>query len=865
MERNRPLQLISRKGTALEKLDLYEEERKGQIRLFIDRGVENFFAKPVQSLGLLILFFAVPLSLFIAFRDEFSSQNVSGMKGQIVQYSVPAQITPNRDYSQTIRVTSAGVSSIQHIGIKTPEWLQLISSDESQSDELVSLTLDYTGLPPLDTQSSFIQLFRSHKNEVEDCFGCNDNDEYFHALIGFTLATQDCDERTSVWARNPVGPADSSNPSTVCQKYPTSCTVPAGWKQYPSQDACLSQDPLPYFTSDFEDVTVTLQTDCDTGEIESENLSFDFSAIDDGGDIVRFSVDSFRDIFEVNQDSVEAIVRDVYSNNLSFPAYRYEGQIVGTIDQNTAGMTIPISVNACNMTGDCREETFQLQVVSEDVCEFPLPETGESVNVFVDTTDSVEDVSSTVPLLVYLSGAAHYDLEFQLLTDNCNEFAKTIKRVERYTVNGNKGYVYDWNSNSVENGEYTIRALARDSDSGGAWADYHDIQITVLNNNSPPQITTTPEHISLVTGETYQYTPGIQSASETLSYRLVNAPGWLSVSRDGVVSGSTVVPGGYVYVLEVRDEWGQSIRQLLYLNVFPPENDRADISFDTSLEGILLSGEGNEVEWSVYDADGVEAITLEYTHDMVQWNLLGTFPATKNAFSWDVGSLPTGQYIFKLTVVDSSDQSMKAIELSEPFYIVHPGTESSPEARSLPAISNVSPVEDAEVITKRPLISADIHYAREGQDSVVTVFIDEVPAETCEFEGVKLMCELEDDLQLGRHKVRIDVDSHDDGISNTRVWFFDVVESISGNDESFADSDSNTIQLPVTGSSRTGGFVVVALIVVVVALAMILLLGVIMSIRRSGRRRPLPRLQASPMESTPATEQEISSPPPFVY
>jgi hypothetical protein len=575
----------------------------------------------------------------------------------------------------------------------------------------------------------------------------------------------------------------------------------------------VNSQNAPQISNSIESSSFTFDVDCN-GKVVNGPFKIDstLSATDPDGDIVRFTVVSEGDFVSVSQDSVETIVKDVSGQSgKSYSQYIYSVVLTGEIPSELIGKTTTVKVNACDMSNNCSESTFDISAIRRSTCGFVLPETG-AITVDISYPTSSSEYKGIDNVVWQMSGDSEYYVEVNLRKDACSTYVENIARFERLSLDGSKGYAASWDSRGHSDGEYCIQVLAREEDSGSNWDASDHVTFDVRNNNQNPEITSNPAKTSLVTGEQFEYSiTATDPDGDQINYDIVGLPSWLKLEGQKV-SGSTVTPGSYNFAVFIDDSHGGYDTQQIVLNVNPPQNQASSIKFVFPVKDSVLSGGSNTVKWEAADNDGISQIQLFYSKDGKSWVQIGTYPEETSETGWDVSSLENNTYLLKLIVTDNSAQKVESSLVSEAFYIANVDPDDGEEEQeeqeeqeeedtSMPAINNLTPKPDSEIYSRKPLISASLHASNNAQiiaDNVKVYLNDEEIDSICEISDSELLCQLQDELELARHKVEISLtDSKEKSI--TEEWYFIVIEleDLGQVSDDAEDSDEEYVTIPI--------------------------------------------------------------------
>jgi len=770
MEGRQNYKYVIRKEAALDLADVPVAENSFR-RKFFSFWDRFLFGRPHLAFIVFIVFIALPISIiFVVVKDVQGS-----LVGTTYIYEsrvghVP-QLTPNRVYEQSYDFEMSEVEQVEITEITSPEWFTQRYLDN------VDAVVSYKGKPEYDVNDRFVLLAQAQKVNYYDCSGCDADARYSYALVEYNLNTRACSD-SKVWGRNPLGYSNPYSETSFCKQFDNECVVSSSWRYFASEEECVNSQNPPQIITPISDEVVYFESDCD-GAYMADTIELDkkIEATDRDGEIVRFSITSSLVEVELQQDSIETLVRQI-SSEAGGKYYEavYGAMINLQITPDVIGGMVPLTLSACDMLGHCDVQYMNISVLKRESCQQELPETGLP---YFHITNPIQEstVRGSVPIVWDMGGYDTYEVLLNLYQNDCTTFVKKIEQQDMLTLNGNKGFVKMCSSELLDNGEYCVRGYMRQSGSSGGWMVSDQVQISVRNDNHRPVITSTPPAAELVTGANYEY---IVSASDEdgdkVNLSIVGLPDWLNFDGSKI-SGTTVVPGGYSFSIIASDHLAGEDIQLVAVNVVPPINDSTKFTLHFPHEESVLSGSSNLISWEAQDEDGISHLEIYYSHDQKKWTQLGTYVGGKREAEWDVSSLANGNYWLKFVFEDGCEQQVTSVFFSEVFFVSQGDLEAV--AVSFPAIFDMAPHENAELFTTSPLIYAN-YAPSEGtqiEQSSVKVLLDggEI-TEECEIDETHVNCALLESLARGQHKVRINV-ADSSGRSMSTEWLFQIVEA----------------------------------------------------------------------------------------
>ncbi len=875
MESKSNLKYIARKGS---NIDLENLKSKNKFRLIIEkvlRVIDKFlFQKPFRSFSFLIMIFAFPLSLYLTLRNELYILKIEAENSNLILSTGKIEdLDPNVYSEYSFKMEGYNIEDLEFIEVNSPSWFSRGNEVENEGEGGISKSykyITYSGKADFDISDEFAILAKATKlTSYSECNGCDKDEGNLYALSEFILNTNSCDG-SSVWGRNPVGSNNEKSGSANCQKFDSGCLVPSSWKRYDSEEDCINDNTSPIIKDFIDDKIFKFNIDCD-GSITSPIPSFNETIIakDDDGEVIRFKVNSEGDFVNLKQDSIETIVKQISSKGSDiYENFEYSASIDGKVSTDFIGKTSTVEVDVCDVRGNCINKDFDISAVKRGVCDFILPVTGEMIEVNISYPQENLEYSGIDNVVLNLNGSNIFDVKVDLYNENCtqqDDFISNIATYYKYRISeddqevGNKGLVVSFDSRVYEDDKYCIKVFARDASidsSGSNWEDYASVKFYIRNDNQNPTIISILPDTNLVTGESFKYKIEANDPDgDKINYDVIGCPDWMTFESQ-TISGTTVVPGMYNLVVFVDDNHGGYDTQPITINVHEPENQVSQIEFKFPIENSVLSGENNIIRWEASDNEGISQIQLYYSSDGENWELIGTYPAGTNEANWDVSNIADGQYYVKIVITDNSAKSDETSLISKMFYISNHSEDDDTEDGeddqgdgdisgvddSMPSINNLAPVDGSEINSTNPLISASMHPSNDAEidtESVKVELDDESILSVCEVTSTEIMCKVEEDLDLGRHKVKISVQDTNEKSVNEE-WYFTIVE-IQGEEEDSEedqaeDTDDNYITIPILNVEMNRNALVISSILCGVALLLILIPWLIYFIwsRRSG-------------------------------
>ena len=857
--KNKKLKYVARKGSDLKLDDFKDAKRSIRFKKSVNFINSLFFKNPFRTFSGLILLVALPITLYITLKtDILEIRSKAGGSQMKLEGADITELNAGRDYDFSFKVEGEGIENIQFLDVRTPKWLTKGNEVEGSLDNgsTVYKMISYFGTTVENSSDRFALLARSTSTElVSSCSGCDKDAKNLYSFYELNLTTNNC-ESTDVYARNPVGHMDTYNENSYCQHFESECLVPSTWKQFDSQEECLGSKNEPAFNKSIEDKIYRFEVDCD-GSIENDPALLDelLGATDLDGDIVRFTAESRGDFVSIKQDNIEKIVKGVSGvQGKNYSESEYSVVLEGEIGSSFIGRTTTVKVDACDSIGNCSEEAFEVSAIKRGVCRFVLPVTGALANVNIIQPEDGAEISGIDNIILTLSGSNTFDVKLDLYNSDClneDDFISNIATYQGFSLDGERGLAVSFDSRLYDDNEYCIKVFARDATldtSDANWEDCISRHFSIRNDNEDPTFTTTPPDGNLTTGDSYEYSfNATDSDGDTLTYDVIGSPSWINVGNN-TLSGTTSVPGSYNFTIFVDDGRGGYATQQISIVVLPPENQPTNIDITNPENRAVVGGSENTISWEVSDNEGVAQVQLFYSTDRQEWISIRSFDSGTTEANWDVSDLPNGVYYLMIVVTDSSSQGVESSYIWGPIYIANDTVtededtdqdedssdedddgEIIGEDTSMPAINNMTPEPDSEIDSRKPLISASFHASNNANiiAQEVEVFLnDEKINSICDISESEVLCQIQDELEYGEHKVRINViDSNEKTM--TEEWYFTIVEledsTEEATDETEDDSSEEYITIPFIEARIEKVALIISSALCVVALLLILI------------------------------------------
>jgi len=786
------LKYIARKGRDLGLDDINLSEKKAlDLSTFFStilfKNPPRFWAVFVMILTVItIVYFAV---VNISKDGQYSKNGYLAVShNRIENYDVYS------DVNISFSAKGKYVSNLDFVELDIPDWL--VSGEEqyvyNEGSQEVYNEISYSGTIDQEKTERFALLAKGKREiDVSTCRGCDTDAQFFYSLSEFNLNSAKCDS-SAVWSRNPL----AYDLEGLCTMFESECLAPASWRQFEEEESCFVEQNLAELKKFPEDKVLKFSKNCE-GEYMPSKFIIDetIEAIDLDGDVVRFSIETPDNFLRVTQDTVETITKEISGQKgRTYHQYLYSAIFKGDITQNKIGETIPVKIKACDHREQCSEINFNIAVLQERSCDFNLPDTGD-IEINLSVPNDRQVLRGEDSIVWEMSGSDLFDVEVNLYRDDCEDLIEHLARLNKLSIEPDKGYTFTWDSQGYESGDYCLGLIASDSLGAGQTAVSDFAKVSVDNLNQAPYITSKPEKTSITTGEKYEYTiSAIDLDGDPLNFDFIGYPDWL-YAEGKKISGSTVIPGTYTFAAFVDDNHEGYDIEIVTINVKPPDNHPALIEFIYPLSNSVLKGKTNVVKWGVVDDEGISKVELYYSGDGKKWYLLGTFPSGTTEKVWDVSSLSNGSYYLRLVVTDSSAQKVATSLVSAKFYITNeidePQGNIDGEDNSVPTIENLTPEPDSQTYSLRPVVSASLapsNNAKITVDETEVKLDDKRINDQCDVSQDLVLCEITEDLEIGKHKVRIKIK---DTVkkSATEEWYFTIVEK---QEDSGDTEDSNS-------------------------------------------------------------------------
>lgn len=403
------------------------------------------------------------------------------------------------------------------------------------------------------------------------------------------------------------------------------------------------------------------------------------------------------------------------------------------------------------------------------------------------------------------------------------------------------------NSN-LSDGNYCLKICAALKNGPTPYSACNGRNITIINNNRLPVISSIPSKLTIFENESWSYQiTAFDPDGDPLQYRFISKPAFLDInSQTGLITSNSAskIPNNansaiYTVVLAVDDNFSGAVTQQFDLTVkkvaqatpptppgqtpppTPPSqqpevNHPTTIKFTSPTSESIFQGEVNLVQWEVEDENGIEKIVLQYSSNTVVWTDLTEITEPDIfQYNWNVSEIENGEYLMRLVVTDSiGSESSKT---SNEFLIRNEEDETPVE--SIPLIINTSPINNSEIEERLPQITGEFVPSTDATIDPTTfeITLDDVDiSEQCAVDETGFSCITTEELPLGSHRVEVAIKDSNEKAASVE-WTFTIV---SGEDAptSFPEEDS----VIILGSAIPRNTVV--LIILICCLALLLLI-----------------------------------------
>lgn len=454
----------------------------------------------------------------------------------------------------------------------------------------------------------------------------------------------------------------------------------------------------------------------------------------------------------------------------------------------------------------------------------PLPNSKVGGNINIEW-NSFDDDQSAIPYYIeLLDGATCKTNSYgRINTNSASNSSKTTNNKLSWDTHKTLS------NQNLADGSYCLQICSAYKNNDMYYSLCNARNITIVNINKLPTITSVPNPLTINENESWQYqVKASDTDNDNLKYYLVYAPDFLQINATtGLVStkenakrlSDEINIAEYRVVIGVDDGISGTTTQEFTIRIErgradnpstpttpeptepetpeepeAPENTPSQISFIHPTENEVFKGIQNFVEWSIYDPDEVKSITLSYSLDLENWTeIISKEEDSFSRYSWDVTSLVDDNYYLQLKVTDKKDETVAKV--SKQFNIKN--IEIDP-VELKPIIINLRP-ENTKVLTESvTTISGDFAPAEGEQinpDSFKLSINDIDVSNRCVKNEAGFQCTLEEALSIGNYTLKAeisDINEHTGSIEST----FSIEEKAS-TPTTETNSNSNTITIVI--------------------------------------------------------------------
>ncbi len=314
--------------------------------------------------------------------------------------------------------------------------------------------------------------------------------------------------------------------------------------------------------------------------------------------------------------------------------------------------------------------------------------------------------------------------------------------------------------------------------------------ITILNNNSLPQIKSSPSKTVINFLENFNYQIVAEDPdNDPIQYRLIQTPDFLEINREtGEIKSNsnkkisnTEQSVTYKVMVEATDNISGGVYQRFDLTVNGDGTDinsPTEISIIKPLEGAIVSGSNAEVLFQISDSDGIKKAVLEISNDLSAWKLVNEVTEIENNIektsNFNTSLFPDGEYYLKITAEDNLQSFVS--KTSGSFFIRNNDVELKPQ------LTNLSPENLSVIYTNKPEIKGDIVKGISEIDInsfELKINSKQIEPGSCNITQTGFLCILRDELLEGRHNIVAGIKDLS-GETAKAEWVFDIAASSGG-------------------------------------------------------------------------------------
>jgi len=458
----------------------------------------------------------------------------------------------------------------------------------------------------------------------------------------------------------------------------------------------------------------------------------------------------------------------------------------------------------------------------------PTPNSKVGGNINIEWS-SFDDDQTTIPYYVeLLDGSTCKTTSFgRINTNSASTSSQSINNKISWDTHKTIS------TQSLNDGNYCLQICSAFKNTNLFYSICNSRNITVVNVNKLRTITSAPSFLTINENELWQYQVKASDVdSDSLKYYLVFAPDFLEINgTTGLIktkennlriSGDLTV-AEYRVVVGVDDKVSGTTTQEFTIRIEKgrnpnpanpnggssseppttnPQNTPAQISFNTPKENDELKGVQNFVDWSIYDPDGIQEVTLNYSEDLETWTeVISKAEDNFSRYSWDVSGIEDGKYYLQLKVKDKKDEVVA--KTSKPFYVKN---SEENQTTTKPLIINIKP-ENTKSIDESPAnITGDFAPA-EGEeidvDSFRLTLNDKDLTQDCVKNEAGFQCTVKDKLSEGNHQIIAEISD---------------LNGNSGTFESSFNFKQRTVVVSTPSGNSNSAIIIVALILLLIVL-----------------------------------------------
>jgi hypothetical protein len=444
--------------------------------------------------------------------------------------------------------------------------------------------------------------------------------------------------------------------------------------------------------------------------------------------------------------------------------------------------------------------------------------------------------------------------------------------------NATQNFNASWNTKTTQStsnlndGDYCLRICLTLLDGTTPYSACNSRGVTIINNNLPPVISSSPSKLSFHEGETFQYQiVAADPNNDVLTYRFVTTASFLTINAQSGLITSTPLstlgnPGlGYSIVVAVDDGKGGVATQSFNLEILKkpvvvqptptpqptpqptptptpqptptpipgssPKPTPTPVPTPTPTDEdfkFVFPGKGSEikteeviVKWVIKNTSDIKNLSLEFSKDQQNWEAIGdTFEPTRSYYVWDLSNLQDGNYFLRLNIEKLNGQ--KISEQSEQF-IVNLSNIGTP-VQSIPLIINIRPENDSQISSEfKTAISGEFLPSKDQKikAETFTIRVDGRDfKENCTIDEASFLCNPKEQLSEGRHLVVVTIEDTSSQKAENE-WTFSITTGavVDDEDDEIVATTGETINILGREIARSAAL----LILIICCIALLLL------------------------------------------